>query len=153
MHEEVSGSVMIESLFLADIRAWLLSNPLLENPLDLWVYCHRRSTGDRVYTRPVRRHHYLPKNAIANWPPQPRARTGIQARQKEDRPDPSPANARGNQANYSQLFLRVSNSSSFESPTQARDLKQSLYHHHPPLQIPLNPSIFVYPWLFNRYPK
>jgi len=24
-----------------DVRAWLLSNPVLENPLDLLVYCHR----------------------------------------------------------------------------------------------------------------
>jgi len=25
-----------------DVRAWLLSNPVLEDQLDLLVYCHRR---------------------------------------------------------------------------------------------------------------
>ena len=95
-----------------DIRAWLLSNPVLEDPLDLLVYCHRRNTADRVPTPPLRRHNYLPENAIANWARQARARTGIQALRKEVRPDPGPANAGGNQANHSPLFLPVSSSSS-----------------------------------------
>jgi len=80
--------------------------------LDLLVYCHRRYTADRVPTRPLRRHNYLPENAIANLAWQAGARTGIQAPRKEVRPDPDPANAGGNQANDSPLFLPVSSISS-----------------------------------------
>jgi len=72
-----------------DIRAWLLSNPVLEDPLDPLVYCHRRYTADRVPTPPLRRNNYLPENDIADWVPQAGARTGIQAPRKEVRPDPS----------------------------------------------------------------
>jgi len=94
-----------------DVRSWLLSNPVLEDPLDLLVYCHRRYTADRVPTPPLRRHNYRPENAIADWARQAGARTGIQAPRKEVRPDPGPANAGGNQANDSPLFLPVSSSS------------------------------------------
>jgi len=95
-----------------DISAWLLSNLVLKDPLDLLVYCHRQYTVDRVPTAPLRRHNYLPENAIANWARQAGARTGIQALRKEVRPDPGPANAGGNQANDSPLFLSVSSSPS-----------------------------------------
>jgi len=79
-------------IIFADVRAWLLSNPDLEDPLDVWVYCHRRYAAERVPTRPLRWHNYLPENAIANWPRQQGARTGIQVPQKDVRADPSPAN-------------------------------------------------------------
>jgi len=75
------------------IRAWLLLNPVLEDPLELLVYCHRRYTADRVPTLHLRRHNYLAENAIANWAQQSGARTGIQAPRKEVRPDAGPANA------------------------------------------------------------
>jgi len=94
-----------------DVRAWLLSNPLLKDPLDQFVYCHCRYTADRVLTPPLRRHNYLPQNAIAHWARQARARTGIQASRQEVRPDPGPANAGCNQENDSPLFLPVSSSS------------------------------------------
>jgi len=35
-----------------DIRAWLLSNPVLDNPLDLLVYCHRPETRAGCPLRP-----------------------------------------------------------------------------------------------------
>jgi len=60
----------------------------------------------------LRRHNYLPENAIADWAGQAGASTGIQAPRKEVRPDPGPVNAGGNQANDSPLFLPVSNGSS-----------------------------------------
>jgi len=94
-----------------DVRAWLLSNPVLQDPLDLLVYCHCRYTADRVPTPLLRRHNYLSQTAIADWARQAEARTGIQAPPKEVRPDPGPANAAGNKANDSLLFLPVSNSS------------------------------------------
>jgi len=79
-----------------DLKAWLLSNSVLEDPLDMLVYCYRRYTADTVPTLPLRRHNYLPENAIADWAPQAGALTGIQAPRKEVRPDPGPANAGGN---------------------------------------------------------
>jgi len=95
-----------------DVRAWLMSNAVLEDPVDLLVYCHGRYTADRVPTPPLRRYNYVPQNAIAHWARQAGAGTGIQAPQKEVRPDPGPANARRDQANDSSLFLSVSRSSS-----------------------------------------
>jgi len=50
-----------------DIRACLLSNPVLEDPLDLMVYCNRPASRERVATPPLMGHNYLPENAIANW--------------------------------------------------------------------------------------
>jgi len=94
------------------VRAWLLSNPVLKDPLDLLVYCHPRYTADRVPTPPLRRHNYLPENAIADWARQAGAHTGIQAPRKQVRPHPGPANAGGNQSNASPLFLPVSGSAS-----------------------------------------
>jgi len=69
-----------------DVRAWLLSNPVLEDLLDLLVYCHRRYTADRVPTPPLRRHNFLPENAITDWAQQAGGGTGIQAPRKEVRP-------------------------------------------------------------------
>ena len=48
------------------VRAWLLSNPVLENLLDLVVYCHRVPGTNRPVTLPLRRHNYLAQNAVAN---------------------------------------------------------------------------------------
>jgi len=95
-----------------DVRAWLLANPVLEDLLDLMVYCHRPATRERAATLPLRGHHYLPENDIANWARQAGACTGIQAPQREVRPDHGPANAAGNQGNDSPLFLPVPSSSS-----------------------------------------
>jgi len=61
-----------------DVSTWLLSNAVLEDPLDLMVYCHRPATRVRAATAPLRGHNYLPENAIANWARQAGARTGIQ---------------------------------------------------------------------------
>jgi len=48
-----------------DGRAWLLSNPVLDDPLDLLVYCHRPETWGRLPTPPLKGHNYLRENAIA----------------------------------------------------------------------------------------
>ena len=50
-----------------DVRPWLLSNPVLQDPLDLMVHCHRPATQERAATPPLRGHNYLPQNSIANW--------------------------------------------------------------------------------------
>ena len=39
-----------------DVRAWLLSNAVLDDPLDLLVYCHRPETRGRLPTPPLRGH-------------------------------------------------------------------------------------------------
>jgi len=95
-----------------DVRAWLLSNPVLEDPLNLMVYCHRPATRETAASPPLRGHNYLPESPIANWARQAGARTGIQAPEREVRPDPGPANAGGNQGYDSPLFLPVPSSSS-----------------------------------------
>ena len=50
-----------------DVRAWLLSNPVLDDLLDLLVYCHRPETRGTLPTPPLRGHNSLRENAIANW--------------------------------------------------------------------------------------
>ena len=95
-----------------DIRVWLLSNPVLEDPLDLIVYCHDPATREWAATPPLRGHNYIPESPIANWGRQAGAHTVIQASQMEVRPDPGPANAGGNQGNDSPFFLQVHSSSS-----------------------------------------
>ena len=37
-----------------EVRAWLLSNPVLDDLLDLLVYCHRPETRGRLPTPPLR---------------------------------------------------------------------------------------------------
>jgi len=49
-----------------DVRAWLLSNPVPDDPLNLLVYCHRPETRGRLPTPPLRGHNYLRENAITN---------------------------------------------------------------------------------------
>ena len=50
-----------------DVRAELLSNPVVDDPLDLLVYCHPPESRGRLPTPPLRGHNYLRDNAIANW--------------------------------------------------------------------------------------
>ena len=81
------------------VRAWLLSNPVLEDPLDLLVYCYRVPGNNRPVTPPLRRHHYLAQNAVANWArdpgaprggaPQPGTRAEAGEQQAQETPDPS----------------------------------------------------------------
>ena len=59
-------------------RAWLLSNPALDDPLDLLVYCVNR---DGAVTRagatpPKRRNKYLPIDAVDYWANSPAACIG-----------------------------------------------------------------------------
>jgi len=94
------------------VRAWLLSNPVLEDPLDLLVYCHRPATRERPATPPLRGHDYLHENAVANWAQHAAGRHGLQAPRGDAGADPGPANALGKKANDSPLFHPGSSSSS-----------------------------------------
>jgi len=94
------------------VRAWLLSNPFREDPLDLLVYCHRPATWERPATPPLRGHDYRHENAVANWAQHAAGRHGLQALRGDAGADPSPANALGKKANDSPLFHPGSSSSS-----------------------------------------
>jgi len=48
-------------------RAWLLSNPVLEDPLDLLIYCHGPNNVSREATPALRLHNYLVPTAVTNW--------------------------------------------------------------------------------------
>jgi len=98
-----------------DIRGWLLSNPVLDDPSDLLVTCHRAETRGRLPTPPLRGHNYLRENAIANWARTAASGNCIQAARSDARTDPGPSNAGGEQKQRddSPLFLpRLSSSSS-----------------------------------------
>ena len=49
------------------VRPWLLSNPVLDDPLDLLIYCHRVHREGREPTPELRWHYYLVKGPPANW--------------------------------------------------------------------------------------
>jgi len=60
----------INYVFIDDdkaLRAWLLSNPVLEDPLDLLIYCHRPNNVSREPTPGLRGHNYLVPGAVTHW--------------------------------------------------------------------------------------
>jgi len=92
----------INYVFINDdeaVRAWLLSNPVLEDPLDLLIYSHRPNSVGRKPTPALRGHNYLVPGAVTNWANETRARDKLlggsfdpEARQPEPIPNPGPAN-------------------------------------------------------------
>ena len=58
------------------VRAWLLSNPVLNNPLDLMVYCYHDRGSERQDTPALRRVGYLNQNDVRNWAHDPAQRIG-----------------------------------------------------------------------------
>ena len=90
-----------------EVRAWLLSNPVLDDPLDLLVYCHRPETRGRLPPPPLRGNNYLRENAIANCPSTAAPGNRIQAARSDASTDPGPFNAGGEQEQRddSPLFL------------------------------------------------
>jgi len=49
------------------IRAWLLSKPMLEDPLDLMVYCYCDRGSELQDTPALRRVYYLNQTDVRNW--------------------------------------------------------------------------------------
>jgi len=100
-----------------DVRAWLLSNPVLDDPLDLLVYCHRPETRGRLPTTPLRGHNYLRENAIANLASNAAPGNPILAARSDARTDPEPSNAGGEpeQRDHYPLFLPGLSSSSSDA--------------------------------------
>ena len=71
-----------------------MSNLVLDNLLDLLVYCHRPETQGRSPTPPLRGYNYLHKNAITNWASPGAPRNHIPAARSDARTDPRPSNER-----------------------------------------------------------
>ena len=49
------------------VRAWLLSNPVLEDPHHLLIYCHRPNHISKEPTLALRGHPYLPPGSVDRW--------------------------------------------------------------------------------------
>jgi len=49
------------------VRAWLLSNPVLDDPLDLMMYSYRDECNTRPATSSLRVHQYLHEDAVTDW--------------------------------------------------------------------------------------
>jgi len=58
------------------VRAWLLSHPVLDDPLYLRVYCYRDRGSEWQETPALRRVDYLNQNDIRNWAHDPAQRIG-----------------------------------------------------------------------------
>jgi len=92
----------INYVFIDDdeaVRAWLLSNPVLEDPLDLLIYSHRPNNVSREPTPALRGHNYRVPGAVTNWANEAIARSQLrggsfdpEARRPEPRANPGPAN-------------------------------------------------------------
>jgi len=60
----------INCVFIEDnkvVRAWLRSNPVLEDPLDLLIHCHGPNNVSREPTPALRGQNYLVPGAVTNW--------------------------------------------------------------------------------------
>ena len=82
------------------VRAWLLSNPVLDDPLDLLIYCYRVHRESREPTPPLRGYNYLGSGPVTNKEAIALAllRSGLQqweAREPEARAYPKLANQAG----------------------------------------------------------
>jgi len=98
-----------------DVKAWLLPNPVLDDPLDLLVYCHRSETRGRLPSPPLRGHNYLRENAIANWASTAAPGNRIPAARSDARTDPGPSNAGGEQERRDDSLLLLPGLSSSSS--------------------------------------
>jgi len=84
----------INYVFIDDdeaVRAWLLSNPVLEDPLNLLIYCDRPNNVSREPTPALRGHNYLVPDAVTNWANQAIARDQLRGGsfdQEARRPEP-----------------------------------------------------------------
>jgi len=66
--------VFIDSVEM--VRAWLLSNPVLDDPLDVMMYCYRHRGSERQDTPALRRVDYLNQNDVQHWAHDPAQRIG-----------------------------------------------------------------------------
>ena len=124
------------------MRAWFLSNPVLEDALDLLVYCHRVLGNNRPVTPPLRRLNYLAENAVANWTrdagaprggaPLPGTRAEAGEQQAQETPDPSFSTSFGAPSDVS-YALEGGDGSISQLPSPSGDCSES-----PTNRIPLD---------------
>jgi len=81
------------------VRAWPLSNPVLEDPLNLLIYCYRPNNVSRAPTPALRGHNYLVPGAVTNLANEAIARDQLRGgsfdpepSRPEPRANPGPAN-------------------------------------------------------------
>ena len=146
----------IDYMFIANnegVRAWLLSNRVLENPFDLLVYCHRRRLGRARLLRPSE------DTTIFMEMPSPIGlcmwRDVMAFRPHEVMWELTPAQPMPWVKRQTTHRLVIQDQAVHHrlSLTPARDAKQAWEHYHPRLEIPANPPLFVYHSESNRYPK
>ncbi len=116
---------LFEYIFIENdhgVRIWLLSNPPLDDPLDLMVYCYRDRHDDRQDTAPPKTAPYLDQNAVRNWARDPAARIG-QMHFRELQPDARPGGGQGNEAGEGQGddTSNISDSASDSEPADERE--------------------------------
>jgi len=116
---------LVESIFIyndEDVRTWLLSNSVLDDPLDLMVYCYRDRNDKRQNTAEPRVLPYLGEDAVRNWARDLAARIGqvhFLALQPDARPDNGQAN--NGQANEAEEAFEDDRSHFSDSPSDAAD--------------------------------
>ena len=84
------------------VKTWLLSNLVLEDLLNLLIYCHRLNNVSREPMPALRGHPYLPPGSVDRWLNEWYAREMLDGgefdpdrRQPNARADPRPANKAG----------------------------------------------------------
>jgi len=58
------------------VSAWLLLNPVLDDPLDLMIYCYSDEGETRPATPSLKAHQYLHEDAVADWADSPAGHMG-----------------------------------------------------------------------------
>ena len=86
------------------VSAWLLSNPVIEDLLDLLIYCHHPNKVSRELTRALQGYPYLPPGSVDTWSNEWHAREMLRGvefdpdrRPPDARADPRPADQAGEQ--------------------------------------------------------
>ena len=136
------------------VRAWLLSNPVLEDPLDLLIYCHRVPRKGRAPTPALRGHDYLVPGAVTNWPQEaitqaqfPGGSQQPEAGQPEARADPWWAYEAGEpqEGDASDAILAALSSASSHAPALGIEARGALGCCHPSVEREGNPERNIYP--------
>jgi len=105
-----------------NVRTWLLSNSVLDDPLEPIVYCYRPRNDKRLNTAEPRVLPYLGEDAVRNWAHDPAAGIGqvhFRALQPDARPDNWQAN--DGQANEAAKAFEHERSHFSDSPSDAAE--------------------------------
>jgi hypothetical protein len=145
----VPGGVLnnIDYVFIESdetVRAWLLSNPVLDDPLDLLVYCYRDRHDKRAVTPPLHRINYLHKTALRDWVRDSAERIGEMHPRAIS--DDRPVGGEDNDADE----VHEEDTSNFAET--ATDLPDSVDRSKVPFTILPSPAVGVADWPATRIP-